>query len=150
VKPDEGWTTRLQRGTTAPSQQSDHPPWQGYSVFGEGLQIKPKTSERILCYVGLCLTGMPTMTQNPFIKVDLHESLTPSTHRGLLQYRRLLPGAWQMPSFIRYARPGVLCHDVWRPERQCHRRMGTPRRHRAAKEEHGKPIQNPQERSGHL
>ena len=48
-----------------------------------------------------------------------------------------------MPSFIRYARPGVLCHDVWRPERQCHRRMGTPRRHRAAKEGHGKPIQNP-------
>jgi len=86
------------------------------------LQIKPKTSERVLCYVGLCLTGMPTMTQNPFIKVDLHESPIPSTHRGLFRYRRLLPGAWQTPSFIRYARPGVLCHGVWRPERQCHRR----------------------------
>ncbi|HSX82333.1 MAG TPA: hypothetical protein VLQ80_27700, partial [Candidatus Saccharimonadia bacterium] len=56
---------------------------------------------------------------------------------------RLSTGAWQMLSFIRYARPGVLCHDVWRPGRQCHRRMGTPRRHRAAKEGHGKPMQNP-------
>ena len=48
------------------------------------------------------------MTQNPFIKVDLHDSATPSTHRGLLRHRGLSQGAWQTPSFIRHPRPGVL------------------------------------------
>src|SRR5712692_7492889 len=107
-----------------------HVSQQGYSVFGKGLQIKPKTSERVLFHVGLCLTGTPPMTQNPFIKIDFYDSTTPSPHRGLLRHRGLSQVAWQTPSFIRHSRPVVLRHVVWLPELQCHRRMGTQLRHR--------------------
>jgi hypothetical protein len=62
---------------------------QGHSVFRKGLPIKLKTSERVLVHVGLCLTGTPPMTQNPFIKVSVHDSTTPSPHRGLLRHRGL-------------------------------------------------------------
>ena len=41
---------------------------QGYSVFGKGLHLKPKTSERVLSHVGPCLAGTPPMNQHPLTR----------------------------------------------------------------------------------
>jgi hypothetical protein len=67
---------------------------------------------------GAVLDRHISMTQNPFIDVDWHNSTTPSTHRGLLRHADFRKSRGKR-------HPDVLRHGVRLRERQCHRRMGT-------------------------
>src|SRR5262245_12326446 len=59
--------------------------------------------------------GVPHSGRHGDRNLDLHDSPTPSTHRGLLRQRGRLHVAWQTPSLIGSSRPGVLRHNVSNP-----------------------------------